>query len=122
MVEIMTDQDLLREYCGRGSEEAFKTLVDRHVNLVFATAARQVGNSTVAQEVAQNVFIALARKAKRLQGDTTLTGWLHQTTLLESRQWWRGEFRRQRREQGAVELSTTMKDENSLLKAMSGVL
>lgn len=122
MVETMTDRDLIREYCGRGSEEAFKTLVDRHVNLVFATAVRQVTDTTAAQEVTQNVFITLARKANRLQGDATLTGWLHQTTLLESRQWWRGEYRRQRREESAIELGTTMKDDDSLLKAMTGVL
>lgn len=118
----MTDRDLLREYVKRGSETAFRSLVERHVDLVFATANRQLNDAAAAQEVTQNVFIALARKAARLQGDNTLTGWLHKTTLLESRQWWRGEYRRQRREQNAIELGTTMKDEESLLTSMTSVL
>src|ERR1043166_6532788 len=75
-----------------------------------------------AQEVAQNVFIALARKAVWLRGEQILSGWLHKTTLLEARQWWRGEFRRQRREQTAAELGTTMNNDDSLLKSLTGVL
>jgi RNA polymerase sigma factor (sigma-70 family) len=122
MAEPMTDRGLLREYVKRGSETAFRSLVERHVDLVFATANRQLNDATAAQEVTQNVFIALARKAITLQGDNTLTGWLHKTTLLESRQWWRGEYRRQRREQTAIELGTTMKDEESLLQSMTSVL
>src|SRR5687767_10388047 len=122
MAELKSDGELLRDYVGRRSESAFAELVERHTNLVFATASRGVSNPVAAQEVTQNVFIALARKATGLRREASVTGWLHKTTLLEVRQWWRGEMRRRQREQTAVELGTTMKDDESLLKSMSGLL
>jgi RNA polymerase sigma factor (sigma-70 family) len=122
MGELKTDRELLREFAECGSEGAFQSLVQRHVNLVFATALRGLGDDGMAQEVTQNVFIALARKAAWLQDQVALAGWLHKTALLEIRQRWRGELRRQRREQTAVELGTTMKDDDSLLESLTGIL
>jgi RNA polymerase sigma factor (sigma-70 family) len=122
MVEPKTDRELLRDYTERGSESAFQALVERHLDLVFATAHRGLSDAGAAQEISQNVFIALARKAAWLRSETSLAGWLHKTTLLEVRRWWRGELRRQRREQTAAELGTTMKDEDSLLNALAGEL
>src|SRR5438093_12854707 len=122
MAEFKSDGELLRDYVDCRSEKAFADLVERHTNLVFATASRGVTDLIAAQEVTQNVFIALARKAAGLRRENTVTGWLHKTTLLEVRLWWRGEMRRRKREQTAVELGTTMKDEESLLKSMSGLL
>jgi RNA polymerase sigma factor (sigma-70 family) len=122
MVELKTDRELIREYAQEGSESAFASFVRRHLDLVYATALRGVHDERAAQEVAQNVFIALARKAAWLGGETSLAGWLHKTALLEVRQHWRGELRRQRREQTAVELGTLMKDDDSLLKSLSSEL
>jgi len=101
MVDIKTDQELLREYSERGSGSAFQALVERHVDLVFATALRGANDPGTAQEITQNIFIALARKAHWLRGETSLAGWLHKSALLEVRRWWRGELRRKRREQTA---------------------
>ena len=98
MEELRTDRDLLREYAERGVESAFGALVQRHIDLVFATARRRLGDDAAAREVTQNVFVSLARKALRLLGETSLAGWLHQAAVLEARQWWRGELRRQRRD------------------------
>lgn len=122
MVELKPDRELLREYVEEGSEAAFQTLVERHLDLVFATALRGLSQTEAAREITQNVFIALARKAAYLRGEFSLAGWLHRTALLEVRRWWRGELRRQRREQAAIELGTTMKDEQSLLKELAGEL
>ena len=59
----MTDsQNLLAEYARSGSETAFRELVARYINLVHSTALRLVsGNSQLAEDVAQTVFINLAR-------------------------------------------------------------
>jgi RNA polymerase sigma factor (sigma-70 family) len=122
MIEPVSDQDLLSDFTDRGSESAFQALVQRHADLVFATAVRRVIESAAAQEVTQDVFIALARKAAWLRGEASLAGWLYKTTLLQARQWWRGELRRRRREQAAMELKTTMKDDDSLLKSLADVL
>ncbi|MEI7935123.1 MAG: sigma-70 family RNA polymerase sigma factor [Verrucomicrobiota bacterium] len=122
MVELKTDRELLRDYAEGRNEHAFTMLVQRHLDLVFSTALRGLGNVQAAQEITQNVFIALARKAAWLRGETSLSGWLHKTTLLEVRRWWRGELRRQRHEQTAIELGTVMNNEDTLLKALAGEL
>jgi len=95
------DIALLKEYAESGSEAAFTALVERHVNLVYSAALRSVGNPHAAQEIAQAVFIILARKAGQLPQHTVLSGWLYQTARLTAANYLRGEIRRQRREQEA---------------------
>jgi uncharacterized protein (TIGR03435 family) len=95
------DMNLVREYAANGSEAAFATLVQRHVNLVYSAALRQLGNAHEAEEVAQAVFIILARKAGSLRPGTILSGWLYQTAQLTAANFRRTTLRRQRREQEA---------------------
>lgn len=122
ITEPTTDRELLRQYAEERSESAFKSLVSRHLDLVYATALRGLNDTQAAQEVTQNVFIMLARKAIWLSGNTSLAVCLHKSTLLEIRRWWRGEMRRRRREQAAADLGTLMKDDNTLLRALEGEL
>jgi RNA polymerase sigma factor (sigma-70 family) len=95
------DMDLVREYASRNSEQAFETLVHRHINLVHSVALRHVRNPAHAEEVTQAVFIILARKAASLRPGTVLGGWLYETARLSSGSFLRSEYRRQRREQEA---------------------
>jgi len=95
------DTELLREYALRNSETAFATLVSRHLDMVYATALRHVGNHHEAQEIAQAVFIILARKARSFGPKTVLAGWLFQTARLTAKNHLRAEIRRARREQEA---------------------
>ena len=96
-----TDIVLLRDYTLRNSEEAFTTLVQRHIRLVYSVALRQLGNTHQAEEVTQAVFIILARKAASFRSGTLLTGWLYQTARLTTANFLRSERRRHRREQEA---------------------
>ncbi len=118
----MNDRELLREYLDGGSERAFQSLVQRHVDLVYSTALRRLGDAGLAEEVTQNVFVALARKAPFLSRDVAFAAWLHKTTLLEARHRLRGELRGKRREETAIAMSTTLREEDSLLKSLSPVL
>ena len=60
----VSDIGLLQDYNRHASEEAFGELVRRHVNLVYSTALRHAGIPAHAEEIAQAVFIILARKAR----------------------------------------------------------
>ncbi len=91
--------ELLRDYAETQSEEAFGLLVGRHLNLVYSTALRLVRTPHVAEEVAQTVFIILARKATSLPSSTVLTGWLYRTTQFAATSALRSQRRRQLREQ-----------------------
>jgi RNA polymerase sigma factor (sigma-70 family) len=124
MSERRTDFELLREFVRKGDQTAFADLVRRHLDLVYATALRKVDDVGAAQEVAQNVFSALARKAWRFAPDDSLPAWLYKTTLLEAKEWLRGELRRRRRERTAAELGTTMKtpDEQTAFRALLPLL
>ena len=95
------DMDLVRDFAANGSETAFATLVGRHVNLVYSAALRRLGNTHEAEEVAQAVFIILARKAGGLRRGTVLSGWLYQTAQLTAANFQRAARRRQHREQEA---------------------
>ncbi len=95
------DMQLLQEYARGNSEEAFETLVSRHINLVYSAALRRVGNPHQAEEITQAVFVILARKAPRLSRATVLSGWLYQTARLTAANFLRTENRRRHREQEA---------------------
>ena len=94
----MDDSQLLREYAGRRSEEAFATLVSRHIDLVYSTAVRQVGNHHAAEEITQTVFLLLARKARALDARTVVPVWLFRAARLTAANYLRAEIRRGRRE------------------------
>ncbi len=64
---MCSDLELLREYANSGSEPAFDKLVEKYLQLVYSTALRQVRDRHLAQDVAQAVFIVLARKAHTLR-------------------------------------------------------
>jgi RNA polymerase sigma factor (sigma-70 family) len=124
MTERLQDCELLRAFVRQGDQAAFTAVVRRHLDLVFATALRKLEDPGAAEEVAQNVFAVLARKAWQFAPDDSLPAWLHRTTLLEAKAWLRGELRRRRREQAAAELGTTMKtpDEQPALRALVPLL
>ena len=93
--------DLVRRFAQDGSEEAFASLVSRHLNLVYSVALRQVRDVHLAEEVTQTVFIILARKAASFGPRTIVSGWLCQTARYASAKALTMLRRRQRREQEA---------------------
>src|SRR5580698_5643383 len=95
------DMKLLREFAVSRSERAFETLVSRHVNLVHSAALRQLNDWHQAAEVAQVVFIILARKAESLGDKTVLSGCLYRTTRFVAMRALQREVSRQWREQDA---------------------
>jgi RNA polymerase sigma factor (sigma-70 family) len=104
----MTDhRTLLADYAANGSEEAFRELVARYIDLVYSTAVRLVnGDTHRAEDVAQTVFADLARLAGKFSKDVMLGGWLHRRTWYVATTLMRNERRRQNRERQAAEMNT----------------
>ena len=116
------DSQLVRAYAAAGSEPAFQALVARHIHMVYATALRQTGDSGMAEEVTQNVFVTLARKAPRLCGMETLAGWLHRTAILEAKARIRSELRRALREETAARWAVVQSEGVSPLETLVPLL
>jgi RNA polymerase sigma factor (sigma-70 family) len=103
-----TDLELLQQFVRDHSQDAFTALVNRHVNLVYSAALRQIRSSQLAEEITQSVFSDLAREANKLiaaDSSPVLTAWLYSVARRTAIDVIRKESRRQLREQIAVEMN-----------------
>ena len=116
------DMDLVRQYARRKSEEAFATLVSRHVNLVYSVALRHVRDPHSAEEVTQTVFVILARKAGSLGSGTIVSGWLCRTARYASARALTMQRRRQNREQEAYVQSQSTETESEAWRQIEPLL
>ena len=106
MIEV-DDAELLRRYAKNRSEEAFAELLRRHLDLVFSAASRIAGSDR-AQDVAQHVFLALARKAPLLSHHSSVAGWLYVSAHHSAAALVRAENRRQAREEEAYRMKESL--------------
>ena len=102
-----SDAQLLRDYAEHGDETAFREIVARHADLVYSAALRQTESADLAADIAQGVFVDLARKAKRLSdrlsADASLAGWLYRGTRYAVLNHLRDDRRRATHERQAME-------------------
>lgn len=92
-LQALGDEDLMLAH-GQGSEEAFRLLVVRHQRSVLNYVYRMVQNQHVAEELTQEVFLALVKNAKRYKPTAKFTTYLYAiASNLVSKEW----LRRKRR-------------------------
>ncbi len=92
-MEHLSDQELLARYAKSVDQKAFRTLVDRHLQLIYQSAYRRLGDVQRSEDVCQQAFSLLARKAKTLQSHPAPLAWLHKTTHFLTRRLQRAEGR-----------------------------
>jgi RNA polymerase sigma-70 factor (ECF subfamily) len=86
-----SDERLLAEYVA-GDERALSRLIERHGPGVSRFVRRQLGSrGSWAEDVTQDVFVAVARGARRFAGRATLQTWLFGIALNICRQYLRRE-------------------------------
>ena len=113
------DGQFLQAYAEKGSEEAFRRLVERYTGLVFSVALRCAGGE---EDVTQTVFADLARKASSLPRKVVLGGWLHQHTCYVASHLIRAEVRRRLREQTGAEMNELNRDTADTWRWLAPVL
>ncbi len=85
LTTMTDDAALLSAFAARRDEAAFAALVERYGGLVVGAAMRRLrGDRALAEEVAQNVFATLARKAGELRAHPALAAWLQRAAAFES--------------------------------------
>jgi len=83
-MEPDSDSELLQRFSREGNEIAFTRLVERYAPMIRGAALRCAEDVEMAEEVTQNVFAILARKASSVPSEH-LAGWLYNTAYLEAR-------------------------------------
>lgn len=98
---MQTDLQLLNRYHHQGDAEAFQAIVEAHAGMVHATACRVTRDAALAQDVAQETFLALARSSG--SAIQSIGAWLHHVAWQKAQNIVRGECRRQHHEAAAAE-------------------
>jgi RNA polymerase sigma factor (sigma-70 family) len=100
----VTMSDPLQEYADTNSPEAFRQIVETHLNGVYSQCRRQLHDADRAEEATQVVFVTLARRARDLRPGVILGGWLFNTARFVCARERRTERRRVHRERKAAEM------------------
>ena len=67
---------VLMARAGKGDQQAFRELVERHQNAVIGLVAKMLGDPTEAEDIAQQVFIRLWKHAKNYRPEAKFTTYL----------------------------------------------
>lgn len=76
----VTDTELVRRF-KNGDRAAFTMLVDRYKDRVYTLCLRWMGDPQAAEDVAQDVFIALYRSLLSFRGDAQLSTWIYRVVV-----------------------------------------
>lgn len=97
--EDPADEDLVATYVDAGRprrerEEAFRQLVTRYQHRVFAICLHQLGSRSDAEDVTQETFLKLARRAEQFRGESKWSTFVHRVAVNACRDLQRREGRR----------------------------
>lgn len=112
------DSQLLAAWVRDQRQEDFTEIVRRHLGLVEGIARRQVHPPHLAEDIAQQVFAILARKASSMEDVRSLSAWLHRVTLLQCRTAVRRRMRDRRNQEAAMETVRTADARDPLAEAL----
>jgi RNA polymerase sigma-70 factor, ECF subfamily len=76
----LAEEDLIAR-CQQGDGQAFRELVDRHKDMVFALLARSGSDPSRVEDLAQEVFLKIHRGLPYFRGEAKLTTWIFRIVL-----------------------------------------
>jgi len=97
--ETGRDETLLIERLKAGDQEAFETIFNLYSPKLYGVAKRILGEVADTEEVIQDVFWTVYRKAKSFRGNSRLSTWLHRLTINAAL----GKIRREKKHSKEVE-------------------
>lgn len=71
----------LTQFAASGNIAAFELLYERYHRRTYSLCLRMTNNQTEAEDLTQEVFIQLFRKAGSFRGDSAFSTWLHRLTV-----------------------------------------
>lgn len=81
---VLTDEGRLVRLAGRGDEDAWRELIRRHQDRVYATGYRLLGSHHDALEASQETFVAAFKAIRSFRGESSLATWLTSIAVRES--------------------------------------
>lgn len=99
---MLPDHHLLARFIQQHDEAAFALLVRRHGGLVLGVARRILHDVDAAEDVFQNTFLTLARRAASIRKPEALAGWLYGVAVRLASQTRMQDARRTKRERAAA--------------------
>ncbi|MBX7258733.1 MAG: sigma-70 family RNA polymerase sigma factor [Candidatus Hydrogenedentes bacterium] len=100
-----TDAALLERWQRHRDADAFAELVHRYLGMVVASCRRVVGDAALAEDVAQECFVALMQSRESIR--VSLGAWLHTVAVRRSINHVRSDSRRRKRETVFAEAAHT---------------
>ena len=97
-----TDEALVARACA-GDREAFGALIERHYDRIYRIGARVLNNDGAAEDLAQEVCIALAGKIASFRGASRFSTWLYRVVVNAAVDAMRRDGARQRSERDYAE-------------------
>lgn len=109
------DEQLVRRFQA-GDRAAFADIVQRYQDRVYTLSLRWMADREVAEEVAQDVFIALYRSLDRFRGESRLSTWIFRVTVNHCKN--RKLYRRRRKVEQHEPLEGTRQDEDAPVRQL----
>ncbi len=79
--KAQTSDYTLTQRTAAGEMAAFEELYARHNRRVYSLCLRMTANAAEAEDLAQEAFVQLWRKAGSFRGESAFTTWLHRLTV-----------------------------------------
>ncbi len=112
MLEETDDQGLAR-LASHGDRAAFACIIDRHYGRIFGLAWRFLGERAEAEDLAQDVCIALAGRIRSYRAEARFTTWLYRLVLNGARDRMRSNRSRARATASFAEMDGLRRDEEA---------
>jgi RNA polymerase sigma-70 factor (ECF subfamily) len=94
-----TDDSELAAAAVRGDREAFRRLIERHYDAIHRIACRYLGSAADADDIAQDVCVALATRLGQFRNRSRFSTWLASIVINQCRDF----LRRRKASQGLME-------------------